>query len=104
MLSRTRAVVAASPGKLEMRTYPLPEIGEEGGILKIELAGVCGSDPGIFKGKSARGPRPRPIILLKDMISHRLPLEKARHALSLVGGELAGETCMKVVPDPSISA
>ncbi|MFH2126426.1 MAG: hypothetical protein ABIK12_07900, partial [Pseudomonadota bacterium] len=60
---KTRAVVAVEAGKLEMREYPLPEIGEEDGILKLEMVGVCGSDPGIFKGKSARGARPYPIIL-----------------------------------------
>jgi alcohol dehydrogenase len=38
-----------------------------------------------------------------DMISHRFPLEKARQALALVGGELPGETCMKVVLDPTMS-
>ena len=56
------------PGKLEMREFPLPEIGEEDGILKLEMVGVCGSDPGIFKGKSARGARPYPIILGHEMV------------------------------------
>ena len=37
MLRRTRAVVATGPGQLEMRTDPLPEIGEEDGILKALL-------------------------------------------------------------------
>ena len=74
MLTSTRAVVATGPGKLEMRTYPLPEIGDEDGILKVELAGVCGSDPGIFKGKSARAPRPWPIILGHEIVGrvHRM--------------------------------
>jgi alcohol dehydrogenase len=65
---KTRAIVATGPGKLEIRTYPLPDIGEQDGILKIELAGVCGSDPGIFKGKSSRGPRPWPIILGHEIV------------------------------------
>ncbi len=65
---KTRAVVATGPGRLEIRSYPLPDIGEEDGILKIELAGVCGSDPGIFKGKSSRGPRPWPIILGHEIV------------------------------------
>ena len=68
MLRKTRAVVATGPGELEMRTYPLPEIGEEDGILELELAGVCGSDPGIFKGKTSRAPRPWPIILGHEIV------------------------------------
>lgn len=65
---KTRAVVVTGPGELEMREFPLPEIGDEDGILKLELVGVCGSDPGIFKGKSARGERPYPIILGHEMV------------------------------------
>ncbi|MCB2227902.1 MAG: zinc-binding dehydrogenase [Desulfarculaceae bacterium] len=65
---KTRAMVATAPGELEMREFPLPEIGEEDGILKIDLVGVCGSDPGIFKGKSARGARPYPIILGHEIV------------------------------------
>jgi threonine dehydrogenase-like Zn-dependent dehydrogenase len=38
-----------------------------------------------------------------DMISHRFPLEKAEHALALVGGDLPGESPMKVVLDPAMS-
>ena len=68
MVMETRAMVATGPGELEMRTYPLPDIGQEDGILKVELAGVCGSDPGIFKGKTARAPRPWPIILGHEIV------------------------------------
>jgi len=34
------------------------------------------------------------------MISHRFPLEKAEDAIKLVGGEIEGETPLKVVLDP----
>ncbi len=65
---KSRAVVVTEPGHLEMREYPLPQVGPQDGILKVELVGVCGSDPGIFKGKSARGQRPYPIILGHEMV------------------------------------
>ena len=55
---QTRGVVATGPGRWGLRRYPLPDVGAEDGILKIELAGVCGSDPGIYQGKTSRGPRP----------------------------------------------
>ena len=78
---KTRAVVATEPGKLEMQEFPLPQVGEEDGILKVELAGVCGSDPGIFRGKASRAPRPYPLILGHEIVGrvHRMGNEaKAR--------------------------
>ena len=81
---KTRAVVVTKPGELEMREFPLPEIGDEDGILKLELVGVCGSDPGIFKGKSARGDRPYPIILGHEMVGRIYRMGEAaqkRHGL-----------------------
>ncbi len=74
---KTRAVVATGPGQMEMRQYPLPEIGEQDGILKIELVGVCGSDPGIFKGKTARAPRPYPIILGHEIVGRVYQMGRA---------------------------
>ena len=82
---KTRAVVVTGPGKLEMREFPLPETGDEDGLLKLELVGVCASDPGIFKGKSARGERPYPIILGHEMVGrvHRMgQAAQKRHGVS----------------------
>jgi alcohol dehydrogenase len=82
---KTRAVVVTGPGKLEMREFPLPETGDEDGILKLELVGVCGSDPGIFKGKSARGERPYPIILGHEIVGRIYKMGQAaqkRHGVS----------------------
>ncbi len=82
---KTRAVVVTGPGELEMREFPLPEIGDDDGILKLDLVGVCGSDPGIFKGKSARGERPYPIILGHEIVGRVYRMGQAaqeRHGLS----------------------
>jgi threonine dehydrogenase-like Zn-dependent dehydrogenase len=38
------AAVAAAPGTTELREYPEPPIPDDGGLLRIEAAGVCGSD------------------------------------------------------------
>lgn len=67
-METTRAMVTTEPGRMEMREYPLPAIGEDDGILKVELVGVCGSDPGIFKGKASRAPRPYPLILGHEIV------------------------------------
>lgn len=65
---KSRAVVAVEPGVLEMREYPLPDIGERDGLLKVELAGVCGSDPSIWRNKTQRGHRPYPIMLGHEVV------------------------------------
>ncbi|UCF82953.1 MAG: hypothetical protein JSV50_17470 [Desulfobacteraceae bacterium] len=60
-MKRTRAMVLTGPRRLEMQEFDLPDVGKEDGILKLELIGVCGSDPGIYKGKTRGAPRPYPI-------------------------------------------
>lgn len=68
MQATSKAMVLTGPQTLEMRNYPLPEIGENDGLLEIELAGVCGSDPGIYKGATTFGPRPFPLILGHEIV------------------------------------
>ncbi|MCF8032421.1 MAG: alcohol dehydrogenase catalytic domain-containing protein [Desulfarculaceae bacterium] len=65
---QSKAMVVTGPKQMEMRSFPLPELGADDAILKMELAGVCGSDPGIFKGKAGRAPRPYPIILGHEIV------------------------------------
>ena len=65
---RSKAMVLKGPSQLEMEEFPLPEVGEDDGILKLELIGVCGSDPGIYKGKTRGAPRPYPIILGHEIV------------------------------------
>jgi threonine dehydrogenase-like Zn-dependent dehydrogenase len=40
----TRAVVQTAARTLEMRELPLPEIGPDDGLLRVEACGICGSD------------------------------------------------------------
>jgi alcohol dehydrogenase len=81
---KTRAVVVTEPGKLEMQEFALPQVGDEDGILKVDLAGVCGSDPGIFRGKASRAPRPYPLILGHEIVGrvHQMgPEAQTRHGV-----------------------
>ncbi|MEU6138113.1 zinc-binding dehydrogenase [Nocardioides sp. NPDC047086] len=43
-----RASVVVAPGVSELRTLPLPEIDEDAGLLRVEGAGVCGTDVGNY--------------------------------------------------------
>ena len=67
-MEKTRAMVLTSPGKLELQEFVLPEVGKDDGVLKLELIGVCGSDPGIYNGKTRGAPRPYPIILGHEIV------------------------------------
>lgn len=58
-----KAMVLEAPGRMVLREFPLPAIGPEEGLLKVEMVGVCGSDVGMFRGKATRAPRPYPIIM-----------------------------------------
>jgi threonine dehydrogenase-like Zn-dependent dehydrogenase len=50
-----RAATTIGPLQTEIREYPLPEIPADAGLLKIEAAGVCGSDWHMYN--SDRPPR-----------------------------------------------
>lgn len=44
MTATSRAIVQTAPRALELRELPLPEIGEDDALLRIEACGICGSD------------------------------------------------------------
>jgi alcohol dehydrogenase len=61
-------MVVESPGKMSMWEFAIPEIGNEDGLLKVEMAGVCGSDPGMFKGKATALRIQYPLILGHEIV------------------------------------
>jgi threonine dehydrogenase-like Zn-dependent dehydrogenase len=38
------AAVRTGPSRTEFREYPIPEIPEDGALMKVEVAGICGTD------------------------------------------------------------
>ncbi len=50
MAATSRAVVQTAPRTLEFRELPLPEIGDDDGLLRVEACGICGSDYEQFEG------------------------------------------------------
>ena len=51
MRQKVRAAVVESPSRMVMREFDMPEIGPEDGLLKVEMVGVCGTDPKLYSGK-----------------------------------------------------
>lgn len=65
MAETSRAATLVGPDKLEIREYPIPEIPANGGLVKVEMAGVCGSDVKYLHGKIQL---PLPLILGHEIL------------------------------------
>src|ERR687887_2597531 len=44
MPERVLAAVRTAPSTTELREFPMPDIPEDGALLKMEVAGICGTD------------------------------------------------------------
>jgi alcohol dehydrogenase len=81
-------MVVETPGRMSLWEFDLPRIGPEDGLLKVEMAGVCGSDPGIFQGKATRGPRHYPLIMGHEIVGH---IEEIGEAAAKRHGVIVGD-------------
>jgi threonine dehydrogenase-like Zn-dependent dehydrogenase len=59
MVTSARAMVQHAPRDLRVEEFPLPEIGAEDALLRVEACGICGSDYEQFEGAL---PVPMPVI------------------------------------------
>jgi D-arabinose 1-dehydrogenase-like Zn-dependent alcohol dehydrogenase len=47
-LEKVLAAVRTGPGKTEIREFPMPEIADDSALLKMEVAGICGTDVKLY--------------------------------------------------------
>ncbi len=80
MVERCRAATLVEPNKIEIRDYPIPEILPDGGLVAVEMAGVCGTDVKYYHGKIEL---PLPIILGHEILGRVVKL--GREAASIHG-------------------
>ncbi|TMC49190.1 MAG: zinc-binding dehydrogenase [Chloroflexi bacterium] len=57
-----RALVLVAPTRLEEREFPLPAIGDADGLLRVEAAGICGTDVQQYRGRLGGVPCVTPVI------------------------------------------
>ena len=53
------AAVRTGPGQTELREYPMPDVPDDGALLKVEVAGICGTDVKMY----ASPPFADPVIM-----------------------------------------
>src|SRR3989338_8753964 len=68
MVEIGRSMVCERPNEMKIQEFNLPKIGSYEGLVKMELVGVCGSDPSIYHGSPSRVPRPYPIIMGHELL------------------------------------
>ncbi len=49
MSEKVLAAVRTGPGKTEIRDFPMPEIPADAALMKMEVAGICGTDVKLYK-------------------------------------------------------
>lgn len=81
MAQKCRAATLVAPDKIEIRDYPIPEIPPDGGLVAVEVGGVCGTDVKYYHGKLEL---PLPIILGHEILGRVVKLGReaaATHGL-----------------------
>ena len=60
------AAVRVAPSKTEIREFPMPEIPRDGALLKMEVAGICGTDVRLYR----EPPSGAPVIMGHENIGY----------------------------------
>lgn len=50
MSAESRAAVLEAPDRISIKRFAIPEVSDETGLLRVELAGICHTDVGLYHG------------------------------------------------------
>jgi len=93
---QVKAMVMVEPGKMEMRSFQMPEIAEDSMLLKVDATGVCGSDKHAYLGHSKIN---FPIIPGHEIIGTLAKVgPKSHESMKIIGGPLKEGDKVAVVP------
>lgn len=56
MAEQVLAAVRTGPGRTELRQYPMPPVPRDGALLRVEVAGICGTDVKMYAAPRIPGP------------------------------------------------
>jgi len=56
MSEKVLAAVRTGPGRTELREFPMPEIAPDSALMKMEVAGICGTDVKLYKTPPSSAP------------------------------------------------
>ncbi len=84
-MSTARAATLLGPERLEIREYPMPEVADDGALLRIGLGGMCGTDVKYFRG---RIDMPYPVILGHEIFGR---VERLGRAAAAIHGVAEGD-------------
>jgi threonine dehydrogenase-like Zn-dependent dehydrogenase len=56
MVRTVKAAVRTAPSVTELREYPLPAVPDDGALLRVEVAGICGTDVKLYAQPRIGGP------------------------------------------------
>ncbi|MDE0462211.1 MAG: alcohol dehydrogenase catalytic domain-containing protein [Caldilineaceae bacterium] len=85
MSSKVNAAVVVSTREMEIRAFDRPVIGEDDGLLRVEMCGVCGSDPRIYNWTESHR---FPLIMGHELVGH---IEEIGHRAAARWGVEAGD-------------
>lgn len=75
MKDTSSCVILREPGKIEIGEFPIPPIGDDDGLLEIEMAGICHTDYELYRGTHGAA---FPVILGHELVGRIAALgEKA---------------------------
>lgn len=55
-MEKVLAAVRTGPGRTEIREFPMPEIPADSALMKMEVAGICGTDVKLYKTPPSSAP------------------------------------------------
>ncbi len=56
MEERVLAAVRTGPSRIELQELPMPDVPDDGALLQMEVAGICGTDVKMYKAPRVTGP------------------------------------------------
>ena len=56
MVEKVLAAVRTGPSKTEIREFPMPDVPEDAALMKMEVAGICGTDVKLYKTPPTKSP------------------------------------------------